>query len=536
MEKQKINISIFFLIFTIIILSSIIPLYNSQNASETEENFEGFEDVPDFFNNFDFGNITLLDDSNYKDFLQKNNLSYIIFYTKWCEQCHIFMPNFVEASNYVVKKKIPLKFAAIDAGNNDNYTQDFEIYGFPSIFLIYNNKKYFYRGIRDKNFLLKFMYKKINNDIFEIQKISELNDYIKNSSFILLSTVKNKNSKIFASFKNYAGVSEDYEFLSCTIDECIKTYNEDIILFKPYDEKINKYSKDFEKIENCNDDCIKNFISKFAIEAGAILNGTQINMLFEHKKKALFYFRDSQNGNQIKYDIVFKELGKDLRDLNIYTFVSDIKNDYLQEEIAGTFNILDNELPCVIFYDINHNSQEAHKSYSLRKIDFKNLNKNYIKNFINDIKIGKKLNDIWSEPPLENNIIDGVKYVVGKTFDKDIIDEKNNVCLILLEKNEECDNCKKYMEYFKKLAKLYEKKNIVFASIDIINNEVRGDLYKESDDLPLIYLYTNNMKNKKVIKYQPRNMTEANIEDLKLFLNEKLEWEIKKENVGNSDL
>ena len=122
-----------------------------------------------------------------------------------------------------------------------------------------------------------------------------------------------------------------------------------------------------------------------------MLNNTQINMMLEFKRKMLFYFRNSSNDSQIIYDKLIKELGKELRDKKIYTVISDVKGDLLQENIASTFLVLKQDLPTLLLY--------LESPYSLRPIKEEQLNKEFIKEYIDRILDGKILKDLYSEPP-----------------------------------------------------------------------------------------------------------------------------------------
>ena len=93
-----------FLLFIIIILN-IISTYNSnedinntnKTLNETLNNtFKSDEDEFNYnpFKNFDFGNIIWLDDTNATSEIKKHDLLFIVFYSPWCQHCHLFFPEF----------------------------------------------------------------------------------------------------------------------------------------------------------------------------------------------------------------------------------------------------------------------------------------------------------------------------------------------------------------------------------------------------------------------------------------------------------
>ncbi len=113
--------------------------------------------------------------------------------------------------------------------------------------------------------------------------------------------------------------------------------------------------------------------------------------------------------------------------------------------------------------------------------------------------------------------------VIGKTFDKEVINEKNNVFLYMFEGYYgEFD----FMDIFGNLTQKYQndtEKKIRFKFMNINNNEPR-DIDANGSDFPRAYLYTNAMDKKEVIRFTPRNMSEATLEEFETFLFDKLHW------------
>ena len=140
-----------------IIFFYILPLYNSsedkRNSKEditqtfnniNEWNESDFKSNP--FQNFDFGNLIWLDDTNATLAIKKYKIIYILFYAPWCEHCKMFLPEYVETSKYAEGKNLTIKFAKIDVELSLNISDQFGIQELPSIFLIYQGEKYYYSG------------------------------------------------------------------------------------------------------------------------------------------------------------------------------------------------------------------------------------------------------------------------------------------------------------------------------------------------------------------------------------------------------
>ena len=123
-----------------------------------------------------------------------------------------------------------------------------------------------------------------------------------------------------------------------------------------------------------------------------------------------------------------------------------------------------------------------------------------------------------------------MKIVIGRTFDKDVIDEKNNVLLTLIDEyyiNPESENV---LNIMKNLSKKYNEENdkIVFAYTDAQKNEPR-DVVISGQIPPIVLLYTNAMPEKKKIELKYENFTLITEEEVENFLIENLLWTKKEE-------
>ena len=495
---------------------------NETNSNETDDR--------DFFNfnpfkNFDFGNLIWLDDTNATEEFKKHEQLFVLFYSPWCHHCHSFMPIFVETSKYAEEKKLNVKFAKIDASASKNMSEEFNLQNIPSVFFLYKDQRLMYEGDRTKEALLKFYKRKLNDDIYKIETLSDIKEYA-NNSLVLLSTLKDKDTLLYKSFRNLSKEISYIEFLECQSDECAKEYKQDIILFKKYDEKINKYTEEIGYIKDADTNSLKDFVANYGVETGALLTATEINMMFDYGRKMLFYFRNSSEEEQTKYDKMIKELGKELRNKKIYTSVVDITGNPLHENVARTFIVVKKDLPTLLFYDLRRNATygDTASIYTIRNAVKGQLDKEYLKDYIDNVLSQKIRQDLYSEPPLDNYMINGLKYIIGRTFDNEVIGNKNNVLLTLIDGTVDNPETNKVLDIMRNLTKKYttEEKKVEFAYMDAAKNQPRNiELAQEIP--PLVFLYTNAMSEKKMIKMNTNFtlVTEGEFED---FLFEKLKW------------
>ena len=538
-QKQYVYILIFFLTF-ILSLTKIFSqeINNISNSTNSNYDYEDDEDEEERKKRKNETHIIILDDTNYTNIIDKYEALFIIFYPSPCSNCKLFMPHFIRLSHYVYEKNIDLKFAKVAGPNNTKLVKKYDIESFPTIILLYKDKIYYYDSDINSASLLKF-YKKIKNGpIRELENLSKLEIVLKAYMKVLLTTIKDKSLMIYKSLTEYALLKGKIEFVSCTSDDCIEKYGKDeIIFFHEGEDKINYYSKEYEPINKADINSVKNFMSIFDIQYGTLLNQqSKLDLLFENdNKKAIFYFRDGDNEKYTSKDKIFKELGKELRMKNIYTYILDIKGDDIFELITNFFVVSEIELPTVLYYDLVNKSQDSN-SYRLMNIREKNINKKYILDFIEKVKQGKIKRDLHTSFPPKYKEKDGLINVIGRSYDKDVIENKKNVLILFYDGKKEDNITKNYKEIMTDLSDKYlddDKLNIVFEIIDGRANEPRDIKFNNVEEFPLIYLYNNNIKIKKRIRFEPNNKKNTNINEIEDFIFKNLGIE---DNLNNNDL
>ena len=523
---------IYILFFFIILNISITKIFSIESYNASTYEYEDDEDEEERKKRKNETFIIILNDSNYTSIIEKYEALFIIFYPSPCTSCKTFMPHYVRLSHYIYEKKINLKFAKVAGPNNTKLVNKYKIQTFPSIILLYQNRTYYYNLDINSASLLKFYNKIKNGPVRELENLSKLEIVLKAYMKILLSTIKDKSLMIYKSLKEYALEHGRIEFVSCTSDDCIEKYGKDeLIFFHEGEDKINYYSKEYEPIEKASINSVKNFMGIFDIQYGTLLDQQRkLDLLFENEnKKAIFYFRDNNKEKYTNKDIIFKELGKELRMKNIYTYVLDISDDDVFELVANFFVVSENELPTVLYYDLM-NKKEDSNTYRLMNIREKNINKKYILDFIEKIKQGKIKKDLHTSFPPKYREKDGLIYVTGRSYDKDVIENKKNVLILFYNgKKEEEDINKKYKEIMIDLSEKYsdnEKLNIVFEIIDGTVNEPRDIKFNSVEDFPSIYLYNNNINNKKRIRFEPKDKNNTNIDEIENFILKNLDIDI----------
>ena len=265
---------------------------------------------------------------------------------------------------------------------------------------------------------------------------------------------------------------------------------------------------------------------------GGFLAPHGIDALVNYAKQALIYVRNNtgENITTDKYDPLFKQLGKELRFNNTYVYVSDM-GQTTGTNIGDAFSILPEELPCIFFYQQNTGDPYTNvKTFSKRNLDMTKENAETIKNFIDDVLKGKILRDLYSEPPSDSGMENGILKVVGKTFDRDVVREKRNVFLAVIEDEDYMEEEQKFLKMLREMAKKNENKNLIFAYINVGRNEPR-DLEIWGIPFPFGFLYTNALEKKSIIKFIPKDHKDISEKEVMNFIEKNINVEDRNEDL-----
>ena len=124
----------------------------SQAAEETKKD-EMLIDIPD--------EVTILDSTNFEDFVDANSKVIVMFYAPWCGVCKAAKPSYFEAAEMLADEDDETKFTVFNCDSNDPadalYSAQFGVTGYPSIYFFdEGEQKYKFGGFHDVDAFLRF--------------------------------------------------------------------------------------------------------------------------------------------------------------------------------------------------------------------------------------------------------------------------------------------------------------------------------------------------------------------------------------------
>ena len=473
--------------FLIIYLSILSLIQNAHNEPEVEidDVLFNLKTEDDYFKKLDFTNVVEYDDNNYISRIKNDKPLLMYIYAPFVPECQQTVEIFLSMANFIKNNKTDLTMAKVNVHDNKEFAKDYKIDDVPKLLYIGRNRKVIeYKQEITYYNLLRFINKKLYGNALEFEKLEEVNatvadpKYKKNQVFVLSTLAFEFKKEVF---NNYAEENDREIFIHCFSIECYNEYNEDIVIYKHFDEKIILYSDHFKSgADRLEIDKVRRFVQRYSVEAGGELENEYFMLSKNYKRKMIIYFRDSKNENQTEYDKVIKEAGLEIRKKIGYTFVSDITGNDFFKNVAESFVIAKHELPTLLYVDkINLKDLKKSKTYRITNVNLANLNKEYVFKFVRDVQKNRLYRDLKTqfppEPSLNTNLNSPYKIIVGRTYDNEIVRSKKNVLITFVDRKNVCDLCNKYLDIVKQYReKLEDKTKLDFAIIDGANNEGRG--------------------------------------------------------------
>lgn len=134
---------------------------DAEYSDEEDEDFGNYDDfeVPSDLNHghneeddevatFDEKDVVVLKDRNFSDFIDENKYVMVEFYAPWCGHCKSLAPEYAAAATEL--KAANVKLAKVDATEENELAENYEVQGFPTVYFFVDGEQITYSGQRTK--------------------------------------------------------------------------------------------------------------------------------------------------------------------------------------------------------------------------------------------------------------------------------------------------------------------------------------------------------------------------------------------------
>ncbi|KAI3459002.1 hypothetical protein Pfo_015665 [Paulownia fortunei] len=416
--------------------------------------------------------VVLLKESNFSEFVEKNRFVMVEFYAPWCGHCQALAPEYAAAAEELKDEAVAL--AKIDATEEAELSQKFDVQGFPTIYFFVDGVHKLYAGQRTKDAIVTWLKKKIGQGLHNITTIEEAEHILADEDKIILgyleSLVGSESEELAAASK----LEDDVSFYQTTSPDVAKLFHIDphvkrpsLVILKKEAEKLTQFSGQFTK------SAIAEFVFENKLPLVTNFTRESAPLVFENPiKKQLILFATSNDAE--KFYPIFEEAAKAFKGKLICVYV-ELDNEDVGKPVSDYFGV-SGEAPSVLAYTGNDDSRKFLLDGELTINSIKSFGEKFL---------GDNLKPFYKSDPIPENNDGDVKIVVGNNFDEIVLDESKDVLLEIYAPW--CGHCQSLEPIYNKLGKhLRGINSLVIAKMDGTTNEHPR---AKSDGFPTILFF-----------------------------------------------
>ncbi|KAL7252929.1 hypothetical protein ACSBR1_007478 [Camellia fascicularis] len=415
--------------------------------------------------------VVVLKDSNFSDFIANNRYVMVEFYAPWCGHCQALTPEYAAAATEL---KGEVVLAKVDATEESELGQKYEIQGFPTVYFFIDGVHKDYSGQRTKDAIVSWVKKKTGPGIYNLSTVEEAERILTAEPKVVLGFLDSLVGPQSEELSAASRLEEDVSFYQTSSPEVAKLFHIDPQAKRP---ALVLLKKETEKISHFDGQFIKSAITQFVYENKLPLVTTLTResapLIFENPiKNQLLLFATSNDSET--FQPMFQEAAKAFKGKLIFVYV-EMDNEDFGRPVSEYFGV-SGDAPRVIAYTGNDDARKFVLDSDLTLSSIKSFGEDFLED---------KLKPFYKSDPVPETNDGDVKIVVGNNFDEIVLDESKDVLLELYAPW--CGHCQALEPIYNKLAKHLKGINsLVIAKMDGTTNEHPR---AKSDGFPTILFF-----------------------------------------------
>ncbi|OQR80269.1 protein disulfide-isomerase-like [Tropilaelaps mercedesae] len=393
----------------------------------------------------------------------------------WCGHCKALAPEYAKAATDLAEEKSELKLAKVDATEQKDLGEQFQVGGYPTLKLFREGKPIDYNGGRTASEIISWLKKKTGPPANDVKTAVDINMLKEANDVLVIGLFKDQECEPAKIFLQVALEYDDLPFFVSSEDEvftAVEGNDGQVVLLKKFDEGRNVLKK-VETVEDTKKFIFSNslpLVIEFTHESASKIFGGEVknhNLLFLSKKadnydEAFAKFRKA--AEQFKSKVIFVTIDTENSDHGrILDFFGVKKADKPQMRMIR----LEDEMA------------------KFKPQDETNLDSDVVAEFVQGVLDGtvkqhllsQDLPEDWNEKP--------VKVLVSSNFDEIAMDANKDVLVEFYAPW--CGHCKQLAPIYDELAEaLKDRNDVVVAKMDATANELE---HTKINSFPTLKLY-----------------------------------------------
>ncbi|KAH0451234.1 hypothetical protein IEQ34_018533 [Dendrobium chrysotoxum] len=414
--------------------------------------------------------VVVLTEGNFSEFIEKNRHVLVEFYAPWCGHCQALAPEYAAAATALKAEDVVL--AKIDATEENELAQKYDVQGFPTVYFFVDGDHKPYLGQRAKDAIVIWIKKRIGPAVQNITTTEEAEKILASETKLVLGLF---DSLVGADSLELAAASkleDDVNFYQTVSPDVAALFHIDpkakrpsLVLLKKEAEKLTYFDGQFTK-SGIVDFIFANklpLVTTFTRETAPLIFESQIKkqasciLLLRCLPSFLLLFAQSKDSEKILS--VFREAAKLFKGKLIFVHV-EMDNEDVGKPVSDYFGVT-GDGPKLLAYSGNEDGRKYILDGEVTHENIKAFGEDYLED---------KLKPFYKSDQIPETNDGDVKIVVGNNFDEIVLDESKDVLLEIYAPW--CGHCQALEPTYNKLAKhLRGIESLVIAKMDGTTNE-----------------------------------------------------------------
>lgn len=306
--------------------------------------------------------------------------------------------------------------AKVDATEESELAEEFQVRGYPTLKFFRNGSPIDYNGGRQADDIVTWLIKKTGPAAKDLTTVELAEEFIKDNQVAVIGFFTDLESAEAKAFTTSANAVDEYPFGITSSVDVFKKYETEsgkIILFKQFDEGKAVFDGTFDEAS------IKKFVTSEAMPLIVDFNHDSAQKIFGGDIKShLLFFLSKEAGHFEKYAEPAKDIAKQYRDKILFVTINSDEEDH--NRILEFFGMKKEEIPSMRIIQL----QEDMAKFKPTKAD---LSVDAIKDFVQSFLDGKLKQHLLSQELPEDWDKTPVKTLVSTNFDEVAFDKTKDV-------------------------------------------------------------------------------------------------------------